>query len=118
MVEGIELAFPRLQGADWRVSSPPDDRYNCIAWAASVTTDWWWPVEADKSCWPAGAPCEVTLAAFREAFATMGYVVCVGEELEVGFQKIAVFANDQAIPRHAARQLNTGRWTSKLGKLE
>ncbi len=118
MVEGIELAFPRLQGADWSVSSPPDDRYNCIAWAVSVTTDWWWPVGLDKTYWPDSVPCEVTLEAFREAFATLGYVVCTGEESELGFQKIAVFANEQGIPKHAARQLDTGRWASKLGKME
>src|SRR5438270_371120 len=56
--------------------------------------------------------------ALLAAFTTLGYVVCSGEELEPGFQKIALFANDQGIPRHAARQLVSGRWTSKLGKME
>jgi hypothetical protein len=36
MVEGIEQVFPHLQGAAWRVSSKPDDVYNCIAWAAGM----------------------------------------------------------------------------------
>jgi hypothetical protein len=39
MVEEIELVFPSLKGAAWHVSSKPDDIYNCIAWAAGVTTD-------------------------------------------------------------------------------
>jgi hypothetical protein len=29
-----------------------------------------------------------------------------------------LFANAQGVPKHAARQLLTGRWTSKLGKME
>jgi hypothetical protein len=44
--------------------------------------------------------------------------VCEGDELEAGFEKIALFANNQGIPLHAARQLPSGRWTSKLGELE
>ena len=100
------------------MSSKSDDLYNCIAWTANVTTDWWWPVGAGKTHWPDGVPRVVTLEAFRAAFATLGYVICPSEELEAGFEKIALFANDQGIPRHAARQLVSGRWTSKLGKME
>jgi hypothetical protein len=29
-----------------------------------------------------------------------------------------LFANDQSIPLHAARQQNNGRWISKLGEQE
>ena len=43
---------------------------------------------------------------------------CDGQDLETDFDKIAVFANDQGIPTHAARQLPSGRWSSKLGELE
>jgi hypothetical protein len=118
MVEGIESVFPRLRGTDWQVRSRPDDLYNCIAWAARATTNWWWPTGAENTDWPDGAPCEVTVEAFREAFATLGYVVCTGEELEPGFEKIALFANDQGVPQHAARQRSSGCWTSKLGKME
>jgi hypothetical protein len=59
-----------------------------------------------------------TLEAFRTAFTTLGYVVCAGEELEPGFQKVALFATAEGIAKHAARQLDSGRWTSKLGKME
>ena len=43
---------------------------------------------------------------------------CVSEELETGLEKFALFANDQAIPLHAARQRNSDRWTSKRGERE
>src|SRR5262245_60734737 len=104
MVNGIEAVFPKLQDAEWRSTSDPDDRYNCIAWAANVTAEWWWPVGLEKTYWPEGVARDVTLEAFHGAFATLGYFVCEGEQLEPGFEKIALFANDAGVPRHAARR--------------
>jgi hypothetical protein len=118
MVTGIESVFPRLQGTDWRISSERDDLYNCVAWAARDTSHWWWPVGPGKTYWPQGVPRQLSLEAFRAAFATLGYVPCSGRELESGFEKIAVFANEQGVPKHAARQQKDGQWTSKLGKME
>lgn len=57
------------------------------------------------------------MAAFQEAFQSLGFGVCQKEDLESGFEKIALFADDN-VPEHAARQLPNGRWTSKLGELE
>jgi len=54
---------------------------------------------------------------FREAFATLGYVVCNSEQLEDGYEKVAIFAL-AGLPKHAARQLVGGRWVSKLGSSE
>src|SRR2546430_15107859 len=115
MVEHIEKLFPALQGKDYQVVRPGDEAYNCIAWAAGDTSDCWWPADPDLSQWPDGVPRAETLEAFRAAFATLGYVVCDGAEVELGFEKIALFTNDQGVPKHAARQLPGGRWTSKLG---
>jgi hypothetical protein len=36
--------------------------------------------------------------------------------LEVGIEKVALFENASGKPTHAARQLRSGAWTSKLGK--
>jgi hypothetical protein len=38
-----------------------------------VTTDWWWSIGPGKTYWPEGVPRVVTLEAFREAFAALGY---------------------------------------------
>src|SRR5260370_5589590 len=93
---------------------------NCIAWAAGDTTDWWWPDEADNpdsAYWPPGAPRVESLEAFRLAFATLGYVVCDHDHVETRYEKIALFSQ-AGVPKHAARQLLSGRWTSKLGPME
>jgi len=56
-------------------------------------------------------------AAFREAFANLGYVVCNDDQFEGGYEKVALFAL-AGEPKHVARQLPNGRWTSKLGPME
>jgi hypothetical protein len=57
------------------------------------------------------------VAAFQQAFASLGYELCANANLETGFEKIALYAIG-GIPTHAARQLRDGRWVSKLGELE
>jgi hypothetical protein len=119
MVNPLEQTFPALAKGGYRITSPSDKHYNCIAWAIGDAEHWWWPVPEGKEVfWPIGAARGETLAAFRDAFASLGYVACDNEEPELGFEKIALFANDQGVPLHAARQLPSGRWTSKLGELE
>jgi hypothetical protein len=70
--------------------------------------------------WPPSAVRQETLTAFIEAYQTKGYTVCADEYLEQGYEKIAIFAkgprNDE--PTHAAKQLSSGKWTSKLGQAE
>jgi hypothetical protein len=118
MVEPIEALFPGLAKSPFRVTSPAARDYNCIAWAAGDTTRWWWPDPGNPATfWPAGSALEETLDAFVAAFATRGYSLCAGEEHEPGFEKVALFAS-AAVPTHAARQLASGRWTSKLGLRE
>ena len=117
MVEPIEAVFPGLRNSAFQATSPATRDYNCIAWAAGDPAHWWWPdadPDNDVVFWPAGVPLEETLDAFAAAFATLGYAPCFGEESEPGFERVALFARN-GIPTHAARQLPSGRWTSKLG---
>jgi len=109
--------FPNLAATGYAVTSPGDSVYNCIAWAADATDDWWWPDPMGVSYWPTGVRREETVAAFIEAFQSLGYVPAADDGLEVGFEKIALYAL-AGTPKHAARQLPNGRWTSKLGELE
>jgi hypothetical protein len=52
---------------------------------------------------------------FIEAFASLGYEVCNGLHLEHEFEKVVLYALSGK-PTHMARQLNDGKWASKLGK--
>lgn len=58
------------------------------------------------------------MSGFQALFALFGYLPCAEEDVEEGFEKVALFADSSGNPKHAARQLTTGRWTSKLGRME
>ncbi len=118
MSEHIERLFPSLHGTPYQITSPADENYNCIAWAAGDSTAPWWPADPERAFWPAGVVDEETLDAFRQAFASVGYEICASEEWEPGFEKVALFTDARGVPKHAARQLPSGLWTSKLGALE
>jgi hypothetical protein len=110
----LEVVFPNLQGTSYDITSPATPDYNCIAWAAGDTARWWCPNPLFYY-WPQGSPLEETLAAFVQAFATLGFIPCDDDTVELGFEKIAIYVNSQGKPTHAARQLHNGRWSSKLG---
>jgi hypothetical protein len=118
MVDHIEALFPSLGPDGFSITSPQNPDYNCIAWAAGDVSRWWWPSTNPQVFWPAGVPLIETLASFQQAFETLGYSTCPGADLEPGFEKLAIFADTSDLPTHAARQLSSGRWTSKLGELE
>jgi hypothetical protein len=118
MVTPLEAAFPSLRPGNYQITRPPTNRYNCIAWAAGDTARWWWPVGHSQFFWPPGIAREETPAAFEAAFATLGYVRCDSLDGETGFEKVALFADVNGVSTHAARQLTSGRWTSKLGELD
>lgn len=109
--------FPRLTADNNQITRPRDRLYNCIAWAAGDTTRFWWPDEWGQSFWPPGVPREETMAAFVLAYETEGYKSCLDGTLENRREKIAIYTLDGK-PKHAARQLDDGQWTSKLGRYE
>lgn len=50
-----------------------------------------------------------------DAYRIVGFEECESPDLEDGYEKVAIFADATHDPRHAARQLPNGKWTSKLG---
>jgi hypothetical protein len=111
--------FPGLRNRAWAVTSPPSPLYNCVAWAAGDATRWWWPDAGRDYYWPPSAPREETIEAFVAAFALLGYEPssAADEPSPLEFERVALFARDSR-PEHMARELATGEWTSKCGRLE
>lgn len=114
----IERDFPRLVDSGYSIESPATCNYNCIAWAAGDHTRWWWPDPMESYYWPPAVIRAETIEAFVVAFASLGYIVCDNADYETGFEKIAIYLDRYGTPTHAARQLNSNFWTSKLGGLE
>ena len=78
------------------------------------TTRWWWP--HPDAYWPAEVSQELTPDAYISTFAIVGFVPCHDASSELGYEKIALFIDVSGKPTHAARQLSSGMWTSKLGE--
>jgi len=111
----MEDCFPQLILTGYGITSPQTPRYNCIAWAVGDARRWWWPDPSPFAHWPPDIPRENTLQRFIEAFQTLGYEPCGDAGLEPDVEKVAVYVDEDGLPTHAARQLPTGAWTSKLG---
>jgi hypothetical protein len=111
----VNQVFP---GLIYEITSPEDVKYNCIAWAAGFNNRIWWPDLSDTVYWPENIERRNTLANFIAAFGLLGYTVCdsIDIDYEDGYEKIAIFiCPDKKTPKHAARQLISGAWASKLG---
>lgn len=121
-----QLENLRSSGYDQYPASPPTpyppNCYNCIAHAAGHTDAWWWP-SPNKFLyyWPPHLPRESPgaemLENFIHAFEWKGFQRCQNGAPEAGVEKVALFLKDNR-PTHVARQLESGVWTSKCGKLQ
>ena len=111
----LEEDFPGLVGSNHRMIGPPTKKFNCIAWAVGDPIQWMWPVGPGKKFWPPGIPREETLPAFEALFLSLDYESCPLDDRDSGYERIAVFASADGVPVHAARQVGSGPWTSKLG---
>lgn len=115
--EELKHLFPNLKVSGYKITSPATINYNCVGWAAGKT-DFWWLSDEPDCYWPTNAPLSETVEAFAQAFAGLGYEVCTNSEWEQGYEKVAIYVDVAGGPTHAARQLPSGAWTSKLGRLE
>jgi hypothetical protein len=55
------------------------------------------------------------------AYGTLTYTLCFDGTLKPGIEKIALYGKGQPgaeVPTHVALQLESGKWTSKLGPFE
>ncbi len=108
----IELPdLPRLTALNHRETSPATAAYNCIAWAANDASRWWepgcyWTIPGDRL--------ESGPANLVAVFESIGFVRCNSAAQESNWEKVALYSCGGEYT-HAARQLESGKWTSKLG---
>ena len=112
----IEDAFPNLYGSGYEITSEPSREYNCTAWALGITSQRW-DCDRPESYWPPSLPRDSRVATLLRLFSDEGYSLCDDDALEPGYEKIAIYAFVGQFT-HVARQLEDGRWTSKLGNRE
>ncbi len=112
----LEIRYPELRGTFYSIASSATPKYNCFAWAAGDTEQCWGLHK--NYYWPPGIPREATLEALIRVYETLGYTICDNAREESGFLKIAIYVDTDGVPTHAARELHTGDWSSKLEDLE
>ncbi len=113
----LEQCFPKLQTSNYKVTSPEDPRYNCVAFGVGCTTLFFqfYPYPSKMHYWPPQISRDDTVESWEEVFKLHGYILCDTGDLEPEFEKIAIYAKVDGEPSHVARQLGSGWWQSKLG---
>jgi len=105
--------FPKLSIEGFKTVGQATELYNCIAYAAGDTTDWWWPTGPEY--WPPWATTNEKMRSLEEVFVGLEYEPCNDDSLEYGYEKVALYEINGRF-QHAARQMPTGRWRSKMGR--
>jgi len=109
--------IPEIAHTEYRVTSEETTAYNCIAWALEIPDQWIDPTP--DYIWHEEVERGYTVAVFMELFTRWGrYESCDNGSLEEGYQKIAIYHDGFNQFHHVARQLASGKWTSKLGSNE
>ena len=111
----IEVLFPGL-ASGYQQTSDADPLYNCIGHAAGDRDVWWQPTRG--RFWPRRAPRDYSLGALKAALSSVDYAPCASGALEAGIEKVALFVGPTGEYLHAARQLEDGLWSSKIGNNE
>lgn len=118
--------FPRLASDNhFKITSPIDPNYNCISWAMRYQDRWTSPTEYPYVLdgvtywWPAGAKTGQHISCLVDAFIKEGFELCDDDLFDEEYLKIALYFNPKNHDNwtHAARQLRSGIWASKLGCL-
>jgi hypothetical protein len=115
-----ERKYPNLTPWNYTVTSGETTQYNCVAHAVGDTTQKWdCPPFGKHGCyWPPGALRGDKIEALISAFVTIGYVLCDDGKPEPGFEKVALYEDENREWSHAAKQCKDGAWSSKLGTWE
>src|SRR5262245_24753302 len=89
--EDIDREIPELSAAGYEITTEATIVYNCIAWAAGDTSQWWdcdedGPIDLPGCDWPEGANHGVRLDALISVFETRSYSICQDGALEEGLE--------------------------------
>lgn len=108
--------FPGLGTGAFEKTSNQTPRYNCVAWALGEDETFYFPRRQAPYHWPRNIPFSWDVDAIRALFRARGFEEHDSDDLEDGFDYVAVYADDDGL-KHVARRVAAG-WTSKLGRDE
>jgi hypothetical protein len=111
--EELQRHFPKLEDSSFSLQSAEDPRYNCIAFALNDDRQWW-EYGAKLCYWPPGFTEGDTLESWVRVFELHGYRRTNDRNVEPATEKVAIYADQDSIATHVAKQLPNGCWKSKL----
>ncbi len=118
MHRDFERMFPRLIPGSFNATSPKDGNYNCVGWVLDkLRPRVWWP-DTTRQLWPDFLPLNENIKTFIVFFQSYGYELCEDDKSLPGFEKIALYVDEDDRFSHVAHQLENGKWTSKLAAEE
>ena len=112
----LEEFFPNLAGSGYEITGEASKEYNCIAWVLGISSQPWDCYDPNGYC-PPSIPRDDLIVTVMSLFAREGFALCDDDALEPGYEKIVLYAFVGHFTQ-VARQLEDGRWSSKLGNLE
>lgn len=124
MAHRLETWFPNIVRSGYTITSPEDWSYNCFAFAVDDRENWWdlrrkRITPSMRGFWyddvPPGRSIDALVGAYQKHH---GFELCADGSLEAGFEKIAIYVDENDRPSHAAKQSPGGRWLSKAGGYE
>ena len=110
----LNVSFPNLHNEGFTVVDLPSDLYNCIAYAAGDTSRWW--DHTARRYWPSYATRSKLIESLQEVFTGLGFEECDDGSFEPGYQKVALYEEDEGTWQHASLQMPNGAWRSKMGE--
>ena len=112
----LKKLFPSLASTRFRIVSLYNGRYNCYSWAIGNTSQRLSPQKRPGNLWHRLVNPFTDLDSFVRVFELLGgFELCKNAKFVVGYEKIAFYLGPDNRPRHAARQLDSKTWSSKIG---
>ncbi len=116
--------FPKFLADGAKKTREATRQYNCKAWSAERDINQWWEPEKLEPWffWPVDSePNDYSFENIVHIFKNRGYTKPSDDSFEIFHKKVAIYAiyglieSDKWWFTHVCDQLNSGKWTSKLG---
>jgi hypothetical protein len=89
-----------------------------VAFAAGDCKWWWEPLSGPQFFWPKKVPFDHAMENYVRVFELQGYRHCADSSFTLGWQKVALYEDEDGEFTHVAIQTDTGEWQSKMGPYE
>lgn len=124
--------WPNSRNKPLKIKSPITPKYNCVAYSLNREDIWYESIDNDdirnglcvllqrSIIWPEALSKGILINNYLELYKLNGFekVNDLDISVEVGYVKIAIYGNTEQVFTHVCRQMEDGKWVSKLGSFQ